>query len=275
MSAPCQSACTPWATVADVPEECQDTPDLERWLAVATDVLFELSGRQFPGTCIDVVRPCARWDSWGGVPASALAGLGYTTGGHPYGYRSAWGSCSCNRGRRCGCGSVPEITLGAFPVVAVDEILVDGAVLDPQFYRVDDFRYLVRLPNDDGSNPGWPCCQHVTLDATEPGTWQVTFRYGTMPNSAGVAAAALYACELAKGAAGGECALPEKTRTVVAQGVTVDLGDVTNFADGGFTGIRLTDLWLQSVNPNRLRSRARVIDPSIARRVRRVTTPHG
>lgn len=169
MSAPCQAACSPFATVDDLSEPCASLPNIDRWLAVATDLLFNLSGRQFPGTCADVVRPCSRWESDGLVSSAGLAGLGYGFGGYPGGWRNGWGACRCNRSERCGCGSVPEITLGAFPVVAVDRVLIDGSELDPSFYRVDDFRFLVRLPDADGVNRGWPCFPAGTLVTTSTG----------------------------------------------------------------------------------------------------------
>lgn len=275
MSAPCQAACSPFATVDDLSEPCASLPNIDRWLAVATDLLFNLSGRQFPGTCADVVRPCSRWESDGLVSSAGLAGLGYGFGGYPGGWRNGWGACRCNRSERCGCGSVPEITLGAFPVVAVDRVLIDGSELDPSFYRVDDFRFLVRLPDADGVNRGWPCCQRVDLASTEPQTWEVQFRYGAMPDNAGVMACAAWACELAKAAAGDDCSLPERARTVASQNVTIDVSRPSDFMVNGDTGVRLVNIWLSSVNPSKLRARARVVDPGTHRRVRRITSPPG
>ncbi|MBK9181476.1 MAG: hypothetical protein IPM45_18345 [Acidimicrobiales bacterium] len=88
-------------------------------------------------------------------------------------------------------------------MVDVVEVVVDGATLDDSLYRLDDRRWLVRLEDPDGSRPGWPASQDLTLPASEPGTWEVTFTWGVRPPAAGVLAAVALAGELARDAPAG------------------------------------------------------------------------
>ena len=100
------STCTPWATIADLGSPCDDytidTSLLEDSLQIASDVLFHLSGQRFPGECEATIRPC--------------------------GYRTPE-SCGCLSSRTCACSAVSELHLPG-PVVSVDEVKIDGAVLD-------------------------------------------------------------------------------------------------------------------------------------------------
>lgn len=246
MSAVCQSACSSWATVADVCAPCNtydyDQALLEDMLAVATDILFERSGKRWPGTCSDTVRPIRQ------CPSPGL----------------------------CRCGHVDEIKLGVSLLLQITEVKVDGLVLDPSLYRIDNFRTLVRLPNPDGSNPGWPRCQRMDLPSTEDRTFEVSLVYGSDPPPAGRIAASRLACELAQGCSSddAECALPRSVTQRVRQGVSetvMPLGLVLAELPGRI-GIWEVDLFLDTYNPDKLRQRARVISPDIGPSVRRAGT---
>lgn len=276
MSAPCQSACSSWATSDDVCSPCDDysfpAGVLDDMLAVASDLLFEWSGRRFPGSCADTVRPCTRATAtgtphfWGDQDGTTDRGLVV---------------CGCQRGRRCGCTTLDEITLGGYPVTSITEVKIDGAVLDPARYRVDDFRWLVRLPDADGTNPGWPCCQNLALDPDQPDTFEVTFTYGTPPPRAGVSAAAALGCELALACQPetiGKCRLPRKVTQVVRQGVTIQLIDPSRLFqrdERGHLVVGLTevDAFLSAYTRTAGgQGRAQVLSPDIGRRVRRAGT---
>lgn len=249
MSTPCQSACTAWASDTDFCATCNDydttfDPDLiDTMLNVSSDILFELSGRRFAGSCQDTVRPCA---------------------------------CSCGSGWRCGCGCrMPSsVTLGAYPITSIVEVLVDGQVVDPGRYRVDDWKYLVRLRDADGKWAAWPCSQDLTRPTTDEDTWQVTFTYGTPPPAAGVRAAAALACELllacqpdgSDGAAA--CRLPKRVQQITRQGVSMVLLDPFEFLREGHTGVYEVDLFLNTYNPHRLKRASTVISPDMPRVVR-------
>lgn len=272
MSSPCSSACSQWASIDELCEPCNsygwDPVVLDRMIAVATDLLYELSGRRFPGACLGVVRPCAR-------RSPSLPKLGHEVSVEGWTWNRAWGYCGCNRSRQCGCTRLSEVTLGGYPVVAIGEVLVDGVALDPSLYRVDDHRYLVRLPDPDGSNPGWPCCSRIDLPVTEPDTWQVTYTYGVEPPSAGVHAAARLACELALACSPetiSRCRLPRRVREIVRQGVSMTLIDPFDFFEERRTGLYEVDLFLAAYNPNGRMRRGGVLSPDIGRRVRRAGT---
>lgn len=265
ISVACQGTCTQWCSTLDMCSPCDDYAMdavlLDDCIDAASDILFELSGRRFAGVCQDTVRPCGRSDATdNGRPIR-----GYDYGGY---------GCSCNSSRRCGCASVSEITLGAYPVNSIVSVKVDGETLDSSTYRIDDNRYLVRLPDADGTNPGWPCCQDMSLADTEDDTWSVTFTYGSPPPAAGVKAAAELACQLALACQPedvGRCRLPQRVTQITRQGTTAVLLDPFDFLDNGKTGIYSVDLFLRTYNPKGLRQRATVINPERSRRVRRLT----
>lgn len=230
MTAPLRNACSVWATEDDVscdPDDFSGTV-LEDSLAMATDVLFMLSGRQFPGSCQDTVRPVH--------------------------------DC-CSRKR---CGGVSEISLGVSPITSIVSVKVDGETLDSDRYRIDDFATLVRLPDADGGSASWPCCQDMELDSSEEDTFEVTFTYGTFPPQMGVVAAAQLGCEIAKAqTAGMDCNLPQRTQNVTRQGVSISLIDPNDFLENGMTGLYLCDLFLQSYNPHKLSRPPGIMSPDI------------
>jgi hypothetical protein len=283
MSAPCQEACGPWATTLDLCAPCTDyevnSGLMDTCIAAASDVLFMLSGRQFAGSCSDCVRPTARFNSygdpmWWNTPAAATSEGLWLAGGILNG-RFWAGGCSCNRTDRTGCTLISEITLGGYPVTEVTKVLVDGVELDSARYRVDDFRYLVRLPDADGTPQGWPCCQDMLKASTQADTFEVTFTYCVPPPAMGKMAAAKLACELylsCSPATVGQCQLPKRVTSITRQGVSMVVLDPMAFLDEGKTGIYEMDLFLTSVNPKGIRQAATVMSPDIPRRVRRITT---
>lgn len=265
--------CSPWATTADVCSPCDDYAFdpvvLEDCLQVASDVLFELTSRRWPGVCAEVVRPNAQYRAhdgpryWGHL----VGRIGASS--------SPWGWCSCNRPREWGCSSLSEVLLGASPVLSITEVLVDGVVVAPGEYRVDDHRYLVGLERADGTRRRWPCCQNMALPDTEEGTWSVAYTYGLEPPLGGVRAAAALGCQLALACQPetvGKCRLPKRITSITRQGVTVAVLDpLTLFADG-LTGLAEVDLWVQSTRLGVARRRATVLVPGQARDVRRPGT---
>lgn len=234
--------CAPWATSGDVCAPCVDNDDvsavIDDQLQVASDILFLLSGRRWPGVCSDTVRPCAR--------------------------------PRCHGSISCSCGGLSTVVLGP-NLVAVSQVKVDGEVLSDALYRVDTAHdELVRLPDANGSRVSWPCCQRLDLADTEDDTFSVTYTYGAEPPVGGVKAAAELACELALSCTGGTCRLPKRVQTVTRQGVTVALIDSLDLFERGMTGLPSVDLWLKSVNPNGLSRRAKVLSPDTMQPNRRI-----
>jgi hypothetical protein len=261
--------CEPWATTGDVCAPCDglDSDLLERCLQAASDILFMLSGCQYPGECVDTIRP---------IPSQPALDMGRPIrAGWPYGYSVAWpgGAASGYGWPATAAGTcVPEQPLPSTPVVAVVYVKVDGEELDPALYRVDDRRLLVRLPDADGKRPGWPSWQDLALPATEPGTWEVQYRFGTRPPPAGVRAVAELGCQLALSCdaeTAGECRLPERVQHITRQGLDAVVLDPLAFIDQGRTGLVECDYFLAGVNPERRQRPPAVWRPGMPSRARR------
>lgn len=258
--APTAGTCSPWATDADVCLPCTDeTSDLDEWIAVASDLLFELSGQRFPGICSDVVRPCRTTCVDGGP--RYYGDLVDTSSWRWY------GSCSCG-GDACGCSTLSELTLSGWPLVSVEEVLIDGVALDPSAYRIDDWSRLVRV--DGGA---WPACQNLGAATTEADTFEVSFTYGSTVPAAGVKAAASLGCQLALACSGGDgCRLPQRVQSITRQGVSMVLLDPFTFFDDGRTGLYEVDLFLAAYGPTaKKRWPAMVVNPDMRAKARRTT----
>lgn len=258
----------PWATLADLCSPCDDyafdTVLLESRLRVASEILFNLTGRRWPGEQTDVVRPCARrWRAEAPFLPDLSAGGWWGHG------RGAWGWCGCQRSTRCGCVRLPEIALPHDPVVAVESVFVDEVELDEDAYRIDDGWYLVRLDGD-----GWPCCQDMSVADDAAGAFTIRYVWGEGPDEGGVVAAAALACELALAASPetmGRCRLPKRVQSVSRQGVTIAILDTMDSVAKGNTGIAEVDLWIASVNIGQRTRRSSIVLPDVARGFRRTS----
>lgn len=260
MAAPGTGTCEPWATEADLCSPCDDYQGLgegaEDFLQAASDALYILSGRQFPGECELTLRPCAA--RGGDRP--------------PYWHRS-WGACGCSG--HCGCLGSRQIQLGVYPIVEISEVRVDGVTLADSLYRVDDHRYLVRMPDADGNNPGWPTSQRLDLDDDEVDTWSVTVVWGRTPPAIGRTAAAVLACELAKACQPEQaegCRLPKKVQSLTRQGVQMAITDLATLLSEDRTGIPEVDFFIKTYNPSGLRRPALAWSPDVDAGVRRAAT---
>ena len=270
MGEPNTETCEAWTTAAAVQArpggDDLDTDTIDRAVRSASWVLFMLTGRQWPGVCTDVVRPCRRQLSL----LNPSMTRGWATS-----WDESWGTCACHahteRGE-CGCDNDDQVALGAAPIVDVLEVRIDGEVIPESDYRIDDERWLVRLTEE-----GWPCCQNMRLnpddgpaDATP--TFQVRFTYGVGPPQAGQDAATTLALELAKAEGtddDGECRLPQRVQTLVREGVTMTLLDPFAFFADGRTGLYDVDLFIKTANPHGISRRAAVLNPDRKRPVRR------
>jgi len=157
-SAICYPDSTDWSCVPQTTVDELDPEMKERAEALAWSTLAGLTGHFF-STCPITVRPCRKtcapgWRSWAPVPA--YSGGSFQPHIDPAGY---WvNSCMC-ASDPCSCGPIHEIVLPG-PVGSIVEVLIDGAVLHPSAYRVDNGNRLVR---QDGAD--WPACQ----DMNKPG----------------------------------------------------------------------------------------------------------
>lgn len=241
--------CMPWAVAADVCAPCDGMleADLTPWLAVASTVLFELTGRRWPGECTETVYPnaeeCLRWRLPRGFPYS--------------------------RGR----GFPREFPLPGQPVTEIIEVLIDGVPVDPARYRVDDQRWLVYIPESPtAARQGWPLRQSVKAPHDTEGTWSVEYAYGIGPPPGGAEMAAALGCQLALSCtpdADTECRLPQRVTSITRQGVTMAILDPLTLFQDGLTGLSEVDLWIQAVTRGANRRAAQIWIPGRAARVRR------
>lgn len=257
------SACSPWADSGDVvavyPDYAGDTGILDEACVLASDILFELTGRRWPGKCHDTIRPTAQWRSYDGPPRW------WPTNGD----RGAWGWCSCNRGRETGCASLPEIKLNA--MVDRNSIVVTLNGEDFTDFKLHDGRYLVRTDGDS-----WPCCQDLRLDSTADNTWQVDYDHGANPPPGGHVSARFYGYQLAlsmdpAAVNAGKCLLPKRVTQITRQGITATVLDPMTFIQDGMVGLALVDQWVASLRIGQARRHATVIVPGRHRRARRIS----
>jgi hypothetical protein len=242
-----------WSTAAEVVDgPCagltdDDATALDRKLLIATQLLYLATGRKWPGTRSDYYRPNR-------------------------------GSCGCSYARP-GCNRVPEVRLPGYPVIAITEVLIDGSPVDADTYRLDDKRYLVRLPATvDDRNEGWPCCQRMDLDDTELNTFSIAYTWGAKPDHAGLAAQQALGCELhlaSNPETASQCRLPKSiVSAITRQGVSYDFTRGINLATCGLIEVTM---WLDALATDRkgTMTGARIIDPAaIARRGRRARRPY-
>lgn len=262
---PDSSTCS-WAVVyADCAGGCEAVwdkwPEGERaaakaWFeAQAIDLLWNWTERLF-GVCPVTVRPC-REDCAGASATASFWGRGprydpsfprfgtggMTTGGWmPVLIGGKWMNvgCGCVSACRCGLDGAHAISLPG-PVQSVTSVRVNGEVVPPTAYRVDNQRLLVRT---DGET--WPACQNLLAEPTEDDTFEVVYERGVPVPVGGMVAAGRLACELALAACGSdECDLPERLQTVTRQGITV--GVSLTGESWHDTGIWSIDSWVSSI----------------------------
>ena len=268
--------CSPWVTRDDVMAVCSVAAAQATTMAAtidaaavaATEVLYELSGEQFPGICEASVRPCGDpCGCWG----AANPGLHWGSWWAPADWGWGWGFDGCG-GRSCGCEPLSSVRLG-YPVREIVAVTIDGVVVDPALYRVDQWRDLVRT---DGGF--WPSCQDLAADDDEAGAFVVTYRFGQEAPMVGQQAAAQLACQFFLSvAAPASCILPFGASKIVRQGITIDRGLFASWfaatgAGGWNTGLPLVDAVLTAYNARGLRRRPAVWSPDTRTMPRRVGT---
>lgn len=227
----------------------------------ATEALWARSGRRF-GLCEITLRPCRRSCDGGWPFADQWWEFG--TWPRPLLYQGSWFNIACGGcGSGCSCTVLEEALLPA-PVNSIVQVKLNGSVMVTGSYRLDDARLLVRT---DGGT--WPVCQDMAAADTEDNTWSVTALFGEAVPTLGQLAVGELACELVKACVGQPCALPPNATQVSRQGVTVDLQALSELLDSGMIGLRNSDLFISTFNPNKLMAAPQVYDidgPSFRRK---------
>ena len=223
-----------------------DEPTRAAIESAATEYLWRWTGRRF-GLCSVTVRPCRadcfNFDStfWGRSYPGWIPRVGSWT---PALIGGRWFNLGCGScGDTCSCSAMASLVLPG-PVSSVSEVIINGEVLNPSAYRVDNIRNLVR---QDGG--WWPVCQDMAAPSGSDNTWSVTYQYGIPVPYGGQLAAGVLACELAKAICNDNtCALPARLRSITRQGVTVAVIDSFDDINEGHTGIWAIDSWVASMN---------------------------
>lgn len=245
MGLPCNwsistDCCSDWDTFTSTTRDIATT--------YASYILWAATGRQF-GLCEQIVRPCGRYKG------SSMPGWGWGArwdGGiwWPYiGADGLWRNCGCHG--FCNCSARCEAYLPG-PVHMVTEVIVDGNVVDPATYEVQDGHWLVRV--GEGC---WPECPSMEVD----GAFEVTYLKGVAVPDVVQVAAGILACEFARACAGAECRLPGRLQVIARQGVTASNVDLDRLMDRNLTGIQEVDQVIAAVNPNIQHERPRVWSP--------------
>lgn len=240
------------------------TPELqERATDLAWSTLRVLTGGRV-GHCPSVVRPCLGppcnvcTDWWRGdlTRAGGWIGVGIVNGN--------WVNCACGA-PKCSCERMCEIVMPG-PVAGIVQVVLDGIEFDASSFRVDNLNRIVRT--DGGC---FPSCQNMGRPLTEIGTFGITYIPGIIPDSSGLWAAGVLACEYAKACIGGKCRLPSSVSTVVRQGVSFTMNE--GMWSNGLVGIREVDAYILSVNPNHHRIPPMVWSPDVPWAKHRYETP--
>lgn len=205
-------------------------------------VLWSLTARQF-GICETTVRPCPTqnprnymrpWDQvllfWDG---------------------NNWfnGPCGCVGG----CSQVgPGLIHLPGPVQEIVNVIIGDTVLDEDEYVLEG-NVLYRR-----NGARWPR-QDMTRPLGEQGTWSVTYDRGLPVPAGGDKMAGILAQEFIAACDGdSDCRLPRTVVRTTRQGVTHSF-DATTLIRSGSVGVPEIDLWVASINPNRLMKAPSVI----------------
>jgi len=234
------------------------TPVQVHAMAVATEILWRLTAGIY-GTCPITVRPCGRkCGSFDFFPTQTIQGVWINV------------ACGCEQST-CGCCYVCEIALEG-PVAEVTEVKVDGVVVPPEVYRIDNGNLLVRTDlAEDGEC--WPQCQDLGSPDTELDTFSITYEKGLPVPVGGQRAVSALAAEIIKSCEGGPCRLPARVQQITRQGEQIQLINDVDFLRSGLTGLPDVDIWLTAVNPTGQRQPSRFWSPDMQPVLRSTTWP--
>jgi hypothetical protein len=252
-----------WGTPEDISTLDPDKKALSEaraWYTLAAMTAYRI------GVCPTTIRPCSRGcapaGSWIAAPASATgANMGalplQTIGGifTPHITGGVWvNSCRCGSVSDCSCGSSLSAVILPGPVGAIESVVLNGELVDPTKYRVDNGNELISLDPDIV----WPSCQNMTADLESDGTFAVTYYRGMAPNEMVNSTAGVLAAEFYKACTGGKCRLPQNVKQVVRYGVTIE---VNPDLFSSMMVIPEVAMLVNVLNPNQLKQAPRVLSP--------------
>ena len=236
----------------------------ERSEALAWSTLSALTGYRV-SLCPITIRPCTQGcqrHTW--YTAPVYAGNVEGTGVYgPYISGGQWfNGCGCAGPSDCSCTALCEVILPN-EVGDIVEVWLDGVILPPDAYRVDNGRKVVLVNGEC-----FPTCQDMeNNDPASGGAW-ITYYPGVAPNDLLKYAAGVLANEFYLACSGKECRLPNGVTNIARAGMTMTV-QTGLFADN-VTGITEVDAIIRIYNPYGLKARPRVMSPDRARG--RITT---
>jgi len=211
-------------------------------IAIASTVLYQLSGRKYPGLRRITEEYVGEGCGGQSIRVSATHSIDIPGAARSYDVTSTdrlW-----LRGRP------------VWQVYSVERIDTEERI-EPGHYAVFDHRGIETTGCGCGC---WDICCGL----------RISYSYGAVPPASGIWAAKALAeqiCLSMQGSA--ECRLPERVTSVSRQGISYSILDPQDFLRDGRTGIYAVDLFLASVNPDRARLPARVFNPDWPRGRRR------
>ena len=232
-------------------------------------VMWAATGRRF-GLCTKTVRPCGRENPF----MSNVYGYFWSDGTwFPYifngAWRNCWSGCATGPWGCCTCEPQCQVWLPE-PVDSIVSVTVDGVLIDPSTYRVDNRQWLVRT-HDASTSDCWPLCQDFNLNSGT-GVFEVTYLWGLPVPSILLRAAGELACEWAKNCVGAACRLPQRVTSIARQGVNVSFVDIDALLKNGLTGLTTVDQIIVRFNPYGLTSAMKIASPDLLP-VRETTWP--
>lgn len=261
----CYPSGTDWSCFGTTEEVDALDPTIKaRSEALAWSTLSALTGYR-ASLCPITVRPCAAQcgiPTWFTAPVIGSSGTSVPgSGSGPYMSNGGWyNGCGCSGPTDCSCSSISQVYLPT-EVGRVESVYVNGGLLDPSAYRVDNGNRLVRT---DGET--WPVCQDMANSDrtnTEVTGMFVDYYTGVAPNDLLRFAAGILAAEYYKACNGGKCRLPQGVSTVTRNGITMDIP--SGLFPGGATGIHEVNTVIRIYNPFALKAPARVLSPDTSR----------
>jgi hypothetical protein len=253
----------PWVEDLAVPMCCdgcswESVPDDLKLAAIdwATTVIWAATGRQF-GLCEVTVRPCRSSPCGDG----GLTWMGSVWNGGlwtPYILDGVWYNCACPG--LCSCDPRCQVMLDG-PVASITEVTISGVVVDPDTYRVDDYRWLVRQDIEEC----WPDCPDMNVASGGPGSFEVTYMKGTPVPTALLRAVGILACEWIKMCNGDSgCRLSSRVVSMTRNNVDFQFVSPSEMLTFGWTGIAEVDMLISAYNPYGLKFRPRVWSTAIS-----------
>lgn len=228
-----------WGNVEDLLDPMH--PKAEIYLKMSSHILYILTGEKFQGE--RTTTEFFSGNSSEHVYAPAVMD------GRMYNLPRSQVLRSMNASRGSSGGRVTKLYLKHKPVREVIEIVESGVTLDPSSYTLRE-RAFIRKRN--GSV--WRMSSSDEL--------AVTYTYGANPPQMGIDEAIKLADQFMLYEIGSDdCILPETVTAVERQGVSIAVINPNDIIQNGFTGIRSTDMFIKTYNPDRARVKSKIYIP--------------